>query len=123
MKYETHGKAERLNQEVAPMPPEVTERAPVQAMADIQNEIFDALEEMNREWFSRARTEATAACELANKLIIMQPLLNTKSAYQQWMTRRMETFSEDSQRYFAGSQKFMQATTRLLSNNWDTNGR
>jgi hypothetical protein len=100
-----------------------TGKKSVQAIVEIQKEIFDNLERMNRDWFVRAREEANAACELATKMATVRSVPDTAGIYQQWMTRRMEMFSEDSQRYFADSQKFMQSTARLLSNGWAGNSR
>lgn len=98
-------------------------RKGIHAMAEMQKEILDNLEQMNRDWFARAKTEANAACDLAAKMTAVRSLPDTAGVYQQWLTRRMEMFSEDSQRYFADSQKFMQSTARLLANGWAGNGR
>ena len=40
------------------------------------------------------------------------------AACQDWMNRRMELFTEDSRRLFADGQKFMNATTQMLSGGW-----
>ena len=94
----------------------------VDAMVDMQKELIGVFEEVNREWTVRAQAEAELATEFAGKLSAARSGPDMATIYQEWLTRRMEMFSEDSRRAMADSQKFMAAATRLLSNGW-TAGR
>ena len=87
----------------------------VEAMLDGQKGLFDALQEMNRNWFVRAQSEANLTSELASKLTASRSVHDAASAYQQWMGRRMEMFAEDGRRFLANSQKLMKASAHLIS--------
>ena len=87
----------------------------VDAMVDMQKELIGVFEEVNREWTARAQTEAEFATEFAGKLSAARSIPDTATIYQEWLTRRMELFAEDSRRVVADSQKLMAAAARLLS--------
>jgi len=94
----------------------------VEALVDMQRELIGIIEEVNREWASRAQDEAKLATEFAGKLSTARSVPDAAAIWQDWLARRMEIFAEDSRRIAADSQKFMTATARALSNGW-TGGR
>jgi Phasin protein len=89
-----------------------------EAMADMHKELIGAIEEVNREWAARVQAEVELATEFAGKLAAAKSMPDTAAICQEWMNRRMEMFADDSRRFIADSQKFMAATTRLLSKSW-----
>jgi Phasin protein len=89
-----------------------------EAMADMQKELIGAIEEVNREWAARIQAEVEFATEFAGKLAAAKSMPDTAAICQECMNRRMEMFADDSRRFIADSQKFMAATTRLLSKSW-----
>ena len=44
------------------------------------------------------------------------------AAYQEWVSEEMAARSEDARRLMANGQKFMDTSTRLLSNGWMSTG-
>jgi len=91
-----------------------TGRKQLEAMLEMQKKFFDP-EEMSREWAARAKVEADLATEFAEKLSAAKSMPEVAGACQDWMNRRMQLFTEDSRRLFADGQKFMSATTQMLS--------
>jgi hypothetical protein len=57
---------------------------------------------------SRIRHPGTASGAAANSFP------EVMMAYQEWMSRRMERFAEDSRRFWADAQKLMEASTRMV---------
>src|SRR5512144_145661 len=94
-----------------------TGRKQLETMLDLQKKFFDP-EEMSREWAARAKAEADLATEFAEKLSAAKSMPEVAGVCQEWMSRRMEMFTEDSRRLFADGQKFMTATTQMLSGGW-----
>src|SRR5262245_35430399 len=90
----------------------------VEALVDVQRELMGIIEEVNREWASRAQDEAKLATEFAGKLSTARSIPDATAVWQQWLGRRMEIFAEDSRKIAADSQKFMAATARALSSGW-----
>jgi hypothetical protein len=89
-------------------------RERIKAMMETQKEFVSTLEEMNRTWLSRTDTLTKLIAELTENLSKARSVPETTDAYQQWGKRRMEVLLEDSRRFFDNSQKFMEATVRLL---------
>jgi len=90
----------------------------VEAMTNMQKEIVEAIEEINGEWAARLKAEADLATEFAGKLSAAKSIPETTAICQEWMTRRMELFAEDTRRFAAGIQKFTAAATRSLPMGW-----
>ena len=85
----------------------------VEEFVDAQTELFQKLQEMNRQWFDRAQSEANLASELASKLTAVRSIPEAMAAYQGWASRRFEMMAEDGKHLLADTQKFMEAATHL----------
>ena len=94
-----------------------TGRKQVEALLDMQKKFFDP-QDMSRDWAARAKAEADLATEFAAKLSAAHSPADLMAVSQDWMNRRMELFTEDNRRLFADGQKFMNATTQMLSGGW-----
>ena len=88
----------------------------VDAFIAMQRELSGLVEEANRSWLARMALEKDLASELVTKLAAVKTPPEAAKVYQDWMSRRMQTLSQDSQRLFADSQRFIIAATRFLSN-------
>jgi len=86
----------------------------VEAMMDLQKEFMEAVGEVNRGWGARVKAEAEFATEFAGKLTAAKSVPETTAICQEWMSRRMEMFSEDIKRFVADLQKFTATAARLL---------
>lgn len=96
----------------------------IDVMIEMQVEIFDTLEEITRNWFARAKSEARLASELSTKLATARSLPDSASAYQEWLSRWMEMMTDDGRRLISDSQRLMQTSTRFLGNgHFPGNGR
>lgn len=87
----------------------------VEAMTGMQQELVNAIEEMSRQWAARMKAETDLASEFAGKFSEARSAPDTARIAQEWLSRRMDLFAEDSRRFVADSQKFMAAATRMLS--------
>ena len=101
-----------------PMPTEFAEmgKKRVEEFVNAQTELVQKLQEMNRQWFDRAQSEANLASELASKLTAARSIPDAMEAYQEWASRRFEMMAEDGKHLLADTQKFMEAATHLLPN-------
>jgi ABC-type amino acid transport substrate-binding protein len=86
-----------------------------EAFAAMQRELYGLVEEANKSWVKRTELEREMANELVTHLQSAKSLPDAAKAYQDWMTRRMQTLTEDGQKLFAESQKFIAAATRFMS--------
>ena len=100
------------------MPAEFAEmgKRRVEEFVHTQTELVEKLQEMNRQWFDRAQSEANLASELASKLTAARSIPDVMAAYQEWASRRFEMMAEDGKHLLADTQKLMEAATRLLPN-------
>jgi hypothetical protein len=85
------------------------------ALADMQKQVSKMVEEANADWLARMERERELASELAANLSAAKSLPDAAKAYQDWMGRRMETITKDSQKFFADSQKLVTSMNRFLS--------
>jgi hypothetical protein len=74
--------------------------------------VWDAIRE---EWVARIKSEADLATELMEKLRTAGSVPAAMTAYQEWMSRRMERFAEDSRRFWTDAQKLMETSARMVS--------
>jgi hypothetical protein len=87
----------------------------VKAGLRMQKEIFDLLQDIGREWFARATSEAELAFKLPERLTAAQTIPDAFSAYQEWLSEWMNRFSEDSRRFLADSRTIADTGVRCLS--------
>jgi Phasin protein len=85
------------------------------AFVDMQKQVTKLVEEANADWLARMERERELASDLAANLSSAKSLPDAAKAYQDWMGRRMETITKDSQKFFADSQKLMTSMNRFLS--------
>jgi hypothetical protein len=86
-----------------------------EALTDMQKEFTRLIEQANADWMARMELERQLATDLAANLSAARSLPDAAKAYQDWMGRRMETITKDSQKFFADSQKFVTSMNRLIS--------
>ena len=112
--------AERTEGLAAPnlmMFPEMAEmgKKRVEDFVDAQRELLNKLQETNRPWFDRVQSEAKITSDCASKVIAARSIPEAMTAWQEWANRQLEMTAEDAKHLVADSQKFMEASTRLLS--------
>ena len=76
----------------------------VEELAKVQKELLDKLQETNRHWFERMQYEVNDGSGFASKLTTVGSIPDAARMYQEWMTRRFEMMTEDSERLFADTQ-------------------
>jgi hypothetical protein len=108
--------------ERAPQPnllvfPEMAEmgKKRIESFVDAQRELLTQLQDSNRQWFERMQSEAKVASDFANKVMSARSVPEAMTAYQEWANRQLEMTAEDTKRLFTDGQKFIEASTRLLS--------
>jgi hypothetical protein len=72
-------------------------------------------EEIRDEWLARIKSETDLATQLMEKLRTAGSFPEAMTAYQEWMSRRMERFAQDSRRFWADAQKIMEASSRMVA--------
>lgn len=95
----------------------------VDTFVEMQQELIDGIEEMSRDWAARIKAETELANEFAGKLSKAKSMPDTLAIYQEWLSRRMELFAEDSKRFMADTQKFMAKGARLFSDGFKGPGQ
>ena len=93
-----------------------------EATLQAQKELFKALEELGRELVSCATAETEISLKLSKKLTEAHSVPDALAAYQEWLSEGMSTRAENARRLMTNSQKFMDTSTRLLSNGWSSVG-
>jgi hypothetical protein len=89
----------------------------IENFVDAQRELLSQLQETNRQWFDRMQSEAKITSDCANKVMGARSIPDAMTACQEWANRQLEMTAEDAKRFFTDGQKFIQASTRLLSSN------
>lgn len=88
----------------------------LEALAEIQKEFLETLESFNQVFFERAKTEANLTSEMVAKLSSARSVPETADACRELLGKRMEILADDSRRFFAEGQKFMELGARFLTN-------
>jgi hypothetical protein len=71
---------------------------------------------MSRDWMGRATAEFELGLELSKKLTAAHSVPDAVAAYQEWLSEEMNARVEDARLLMSNGQKFMDASSRLLSN-------
>jgi hypothetical protein len=95
----------------------------VESLVDAQRELLNQVQQANRQWFDRIQSEAKVASDCASKVMAARSIPDAMTAYQEWTNRQLEMTAEDARHFFADGQKFLEASTRLLSGGFTDNGR
>jgi hypothetical protein len=85
------------------------------SLMDMQRELLGTLEQIQRDQLARTMEGTKLVADLAAKVTSARSIPDIVTIYQEWITRHMELFAEDSRRFLNDSQKIANATTRMLS--------
>jgi hypothetical protein len=92
------------------------------ALMEMQQELSKLVEQANHDWLARVELERDMAADLSAKLSSAKSLPDAAKAYQEWMSRRMETMTKDGQKFLADSQKFMTSMNRFMTSGRNGSG-
>ncbi len=82
----------------------------------MQKELFETFQDIGRDWFARATSEAELAFKLPRQLTNARSVPDALSAYQEWLNEWMSMWGEDGRRLVSDSQKIMDTGVRCLNN-------
>jgi hypothetical protein len=102
-------------------PTEMFEKG-MEAVSNMQKELLGTIETANREWMARMEQERDLASELTARLTAARSAPEAAAAYQEWMARRVQLLGEDSKKFVADCQKFVNATMRTFGNGFPSGG-
>jgi len=82
------------------------------------SDFFNTLEEVRRDWMTRAAAEVELSLKLSKKLTDAHSVPDAVAAYQEWLNEEMGARAEDARLLMSSGQKFMDASSRFLSSSW-----
>jgi Phasin protein len=99
------------------MPTEFAEigKKGIENFINAQTELFDNVQELNREWLRRIQSEANLTSEFASKLTTARTPPDAMTVCQEWSRRRLELMAEDGKHLLTDTQKLMEAGARMLA--------
>jgi hypothetical protein len=87
----------------------------LQALFDAQSKLVDTLPALSREWMSAAQAERELSSELLTKLTAARTLPESARAYQEWLSRRIDMFADETRMLLADTQKLVDVGARLFA--------
>jgi hypothetical protein len=87
----------------------------MQALFDAQSKLVDTLPALSREWMSAAQAERELSSELLSKLTAARTLPESARAYQEWLSRRIDMFADETRMLLADTQKLVDVGARLFA--------
>jgi hypothetical protein len=94
----------------------------IKELTELQTELFEKLQEVNRRWVDRMEAEAGLASDFGTKLTGAHSVPETVTACQEWASKRIEMATEDAKHLMSDTRTFMDAGARLLSSGWPSAG-
>ncbi len=92
-------------------------RKRLEAIAEIQKEVFSLCEETSRHWLDRLKQEADLTAQLSQELSTCKSVPEMAAKYQDWLGRHVELIAADSENLMSDSQKLIAASARMMSGN------
>ena len=87
----------------------------LQALFDAQSKLVDTLPALSREWMSCAQAERELSSELLAKLTAARTLPESARACQEWLSRRMDMFADETRMLLADTQKLVDVGAQLFA--------
>jgi hypothetical protein len=87
----------------------------LQALFDAQSKLVDTLPALSRDWMSCAQAERELSSELMAKLSAARTLPESARAYQEWLSRRIDMFADETRMLFDDTQKLVDVGARLFA--------
>jgi DNA repair ATPase RecN len=87
----------------------------VETVKEVQKQLLDTFEQLNRQQLTRGKQEMEFASEFAGEITSARSVPDVMNAYQNWISKRMALYMEDSRKLFDDSQRFLNTTMKLLS--------
>jgi hypothetical protein len=81
----------------------------------MQQQMFQAFEDIGREWFTCATAKAELALKLPDRLTSAASIQDAVFAYQQWLGEWVNMLGEDNRRIISDGQKIIDAGTRCFA--------
>jgi hypothetical protein len=94
----------------------------MQALFEAQTKFVDTLPALSQEWISCAQAERELSSELFTKLTAARTLPESARAYQEWLSRRMDMFADETRMLLADTQKLVDVGARLFAIELPGNG-
>jgi hypothetical protein len=88
---------------------------PVEALFEAQSKLVDTLPAFSREWMSFAQAERDLSSDLLAKLTAARSIPESARAYQEWLSRRMDMFADETRSLLADTQKLVEVGARLFA--------
>ena len=82
----------------------------------MHRELFETFQDISRDWFARATSEAELAFKLPRQLTNARSVPDALSAYQEWLNEWMSMRGEDGRRLVSDGQKIMDTGVRCFTN-------
>jgi hypothetical protein len=82
------------------------------------SDFFNTLEEVRRDWTTRATAEVELSLKLSKKLSDAHSVPDAVAAYQEWLNEEMGARAEDARLLMSSGQKLVDASSRFLSSGW-----
>jgi hypothetical protein len=82
----------------------------------MQKELFETFQDISRDWFARATSEAELAFKLPRQLTNARSVPDAMSAYQEWLNEWLSMCGEDGRRLISDGQKIMDTSARCFAN-------
>ena len=82
----------------------------------MQKELFETFQDISRDWFARATSEAELAFKLPRQLTNARSVPDAMSAYQEWLNEWLSMCGEDGRRLISDGQKIMDTGARCFAN-------
>ena len=79
----------------------------VETVKEVQKQLLDTFEQFNRQQGARVKQEMELASEFAGKITSARSVPDAMNAYQNWISKRMALYVEDSQRVINTTMKLL----------------
>ena len=90
-------------------------RKRLEALFEAQSKLIDTLPDLSREWMSCAEAERDLSSDLLAKLRAARSIPESTKVYQEWLSRRMEMFADETRMLLADAQKLVDVSARLFA--------
>jgi hypothetical protein len=91
----------------------------METFVNVQNELLEEIQEVNRHWLDRFQSEANLVAEYASQLSSARTIPDAMAVSRDWSAQYLQRLADDGKHLADDARRFVETGTRLFSHGFE----